>query len=33
MISSIQKTTNATREQPLMEVLRSLAVLACPDED
>jgi hypothetical protein len=33
MISSIQKTTNATRERPLMEVLRSLAVLACPDED
>lgn len=33
MISSIQKTMNVTREQPLIEVLRSLAVLACPDED
>jgi hypothetical protein len=33
MINSIQRTTNAAREQPLVEVLRSLAVLACPDGD
>lgn len=33
IISSIQRPANATKGQPLMEILQPLAVLACPDED